>query len=180
MESELLLCSKSGTKTLLVIRRYDFGGTIRTFSQGSRMEPVISPATSATKRKCDFEPGEFLVTIAKGRRIGAFSIVSFSNKQGIFAQGGECDAVFYIQEGKVKLTVASKFGKEATISLLSAGDFLGEDCLAGQRLRLMSATTVEECLLVRIEIDAFKQLLHQEQAFSDMFMAYLLARNFRY
>ena len=139
------------------------------------MAPVISPTTAATKREHDFEPGEFLATIAKGRRI-----VSFSNKQGIFAQGGECDAVFYIQEGKVKLTVASKSGREATITLLSAGDFLGEDCLAGQPLRLMSATTVEECLLVRIEIDAFKQLLHQEQAFSDMFMAYRLARNVRY
>jgi CRP/FNR family cyclic AMP-dependent transcriptional regulator len=116
--------------------------------------------------------------MAKSRTIGSFSIVSFSNKQEIFAQGGECDAVFYIQKGKVKLTVASKFGKEGTIGLLSAGDFLGEDCLAGQSLRLMSATTVEECLLVRIDTDAFKQLLHQEQAFSEMFMAYLLARNF--
>jgi CRP/FNR family cyclic AMP-dependent transcriptional regulator len=144
------------------------------------MAPVTTPTTTATKWERDFEPGEFLATIAKGRRIGSFSIVSFSDRQGIFTQGGESDAVFYIQQGKVKLTVASKFEKEATISLLSTGDFLGEDCLTGQPLRLMSATTVGECLLVRIEIDAFKQLLHQEQAFSDMFMAYVLARNVRY
>ena len=132
------------------------------------MEPVISPAT---KTERDFDPGELLARIAKGRTMGSFSIVSFSNKQGIFAQGGECDAVFCIQKGKVKLTVASKFGKEATIGLLSAGEFLGEDCLACQSLRLMSATTVEACLLLRIDTGAFKQLLHREQAFSEMFMA---------
>jgi CRP-like cAMP-binding protein len=114
------------------------------------MAPVISPTTAATKSEHDFEPGEFLATIAKGRRI-----VSASNKQGIFAQGGECDAVFYIQEGKVKLTVASKSEREPIVTLLSAGDFLGEDCLAGQPLRLMSAATVEECLLVRMSLVSF-------------------------
>jgi CRP/FNR family cyclic AMP-dependent transcriptional regulator len=73
------------------------------------MEPVISPAT---KTERDFDPGELLARIAKGRTMGSLSIVSFSNKQGIFAQGGECDAVFYIQKGKIKLTVAPRSGRK--------------------------------------------------------------------
>jgi CRP/FNR family cyclic AMP-dependent transcriptional regulator len=135
----------------------------------------MTSAATSTKKKHDFNPNEFLATIAQGR-----TIVSFPKKQTIFSQGAECDAVFYIREGKVRLAVVSRLGKEATIGILSAGDFLGEDCLAGRTRRLMSATTIEECFLVRIEIDACTQLLHQEQAFSDMFIAYLLERSIRY
>jgi CRP/FNR family transcriptional regulator, cyclic AMP receptor protein len=135
---------------------------------------MTSEATP-TKKKHDFNPNEFFATIAQDR-----TIVSFPKKQTIFSQGAECDAVFYIREGKVRLAVVSKFGKEATIGILSAGDFLGEECLAGRTLRLTSATTIEECFLVRIEIDACTRLLRQEQAFSDMFIAYLLERSIRY
>jgi CRP/FNR family cyclic AMP-dependent transcriptional regulator len=130
---------------------------------------------SASKAKHEFDPNEFLSTIAKGR-----TFLSFVNRQTIFAQGAPCDAVFYIQKGKVKLTVVSEFGKEATIGILSVGDFFGEGGLTGQPLRMMSATTMEDCLLTRIESRAIKEVLHQEHAFSDMFVGYLLGRNVRY
>jgi CRP/FNR family cyclic AMP-dependent transcriptional regulator len=135
----------------------------------------MTSAAAVTKRKHDFDPDEFLATIAKGRTIG-----SFYKKQTIFAQGAPCDAVFYIQKGTVKLTVVSKLGKEATIGILSGGDFFGEGCLTGQPLRLMSAAAVEDCSLMRIKSDAIKEVLHREHAFSDMFVAYLLTRNIRY
>jgi CRP/FNR family cyclic AMP-dependent transcriptional regulator len=134
----------------------------------------MTPAGTA-KKKRDFDPNEFLATIAEGR-----TIVSFPKKHIIFSQGDECESVFYIQNGKVRLTVVSKTGKEATIGILSKGDFFGESCLTGQSLRVMSAISMEDCCLMRIETDALKRVLHQEQAFSDMFMAYLLARSIRY
>jgi CRP/FNR family cyclic AMP-dependent transcriptional regulator len=134
----------------------------------------MTPA-AAIRRKRKFDPGEFLATIAKGR-----TIVSFRKKQTIFSQGSPCDAVFYIQSGKIKLTVVSKLGKEATIGILNAGEFFGEGCLAGQLYRLMSATSMEECSVMRIESDVIKEVLHQEYAFSDMFVKCLLARNLRY
>jgi CRP/FNR family cyclic AMP-dependent transcriptional regulator len=104
----------------------------------------------------------------------------FQKKQSIFAQGDACDAVFYIQKGKVRLTVVSETGKEATIGILSNGDFFGEGCLAGQPLRMASATAMTDCDLLRIEKKAMMEALHREHALSDMFVAYLLGRNIRY
>jgi CRP-like cAMP-binding protein len=101
-------------------------------------------------------------------------------KQGIFAQGDVTDAVFYVQKGKVKLTVVSQSGKEATIGILSERNFFGEGCLAGQTLRMGSAVAMTDCQLLRIEKKAMMDALHREHAFSDMFVAYLLARNIRY
>jgi CRP/FNR family transcriptional regulator, cyclic AMP receptor protein len=100
--------------------------------------------------------------------------------QTIYAQGAACDAVFYIQEGKVRLTVVAKNGKEATIGLLNPGDFFGEGSLAGQSLRMGSATAMTDCKLLRIEKKAMMLALHQEHTLSDMFTAYLLGRNIRY
>ena len=100
--------------------------------------------------------------------------------QTIYAQGAACDAVFYIQEGKVRLTVVAKNGKEATIGLLNPGDFFGEGGLAGQSLRMGSATAMTDCKLLRIEKKAMMLALHQEHTLSDMFTAYLLGRNIRY
>jgi CRP/FNR family transcriptional regulator, cyclic AMP receptor protein len=102
----------------------------------------MTPA-GAAKKKHDFDPDEFLATIAAGR-----TIVSFPKKHIIFAQGDECDSVFYIQKGKVRLTVVSKTGKEATIGILSTGDFFGESCLTGQSVRVMSAISMEDCCLM--------------------------------
>ncbi len=88
--------------------------------------------------------------------------------------------MFYIQKGRVRLTVVSKVGKEATIGILKDGDFFGEGCLAGQPLRMGAATAMMDCAVLRIEKKAMMEALHREHAFSDMFVAYLLARNIRY
>ena len=99
----------------------------------------------ASKKLSKFNSKTFLSTINGGRKI-----VAFAKKQTIFAQGDSADAVFYIQKGKVKLTVVSKVGKEATIGILNEGDFFGEGCLTGQPLRLCSATAMTDCTVTRI------------------------------
>jgi CRP-like cAMP-binding protein len=133
------------------------------------------PLVAASKKLAKFDPKTFLSTIDGGRKIAAFS-----KKQPIFAQGDSADAVFYIQKGKVKLTVVSKIGKEATIGILNEGDFFGESCLTGQILRLCSATAMTDCSVMRIDKKSMVEVLRREQAFSDVFVAYLLARNIRY
>jgi len=127
------------------------------------------------RKRYDFDPHAFLATIGEGRKV-----VLFPNKQTIFAQGDIADAVFYIQTGKVKLTVVSKIGKEATIGILGEGDFFGEGSLAGQALRMGSAIAMVDCAILRIDKKAMMEALHREHAFSDLFVAYLLARNIRY
>jgi CRP/FNR family cyclic AMP-dependent transcriptional regulator len=127
------------------------------------------------KKKRDFDPNTFLATIGEGRQI-----VPFQKKRPVFTQGEPADAVFYIQKGKVKLTVVSSNGKEATIGILSENAFFGEGCLAGQPLRMASATAMTDCDLLRIEKKAMMEVLHREHALSDMFVAYLLGRNIRY
>src|ERR1700724_1158798 len=134
----------------------------------------MAPSVPA-KKKRDFDPKKFLATIGEGRRV-----VSFSRKQTIFTQGDAADSVFYIQEGKVKLTVVSKIGKEATLGILSGGEFFGEGGLAGQSLRMGSATAMTDCELMRIEKKAMVVALHQQHTLSDLFTAYLLGRNIRY
>ena len=135
---------------------------------------AIIPAGPAKKRP-DFDPHAFLATIGEGRRS-----VLFKLKQTIFAQGDLADAVFYLQTGKVKLTVVSNIGKEATIGILSEGSFFGESSLAGQKLRMGSATAMTDCAVLRIEKKAMMEALHRQHEFSDLFVAYLLARNIRY
>jgi len=130
---------------------------------------------TAAKKRSKFDPKTFLSTIDGGRKIAAFP-----KKQQIFVQGDSSDAVFYIQKGKVKLTVVSTIGKEATIAILNEGDFFGEGCLTGQALRLCSATAMTDCSVMRIGKDAMVEVLHREHAFSDMFVAYLLTRTIRY
>jgi CRP-like cAMP-binding protein len=88
--------------------------------------------------------------------------------------------VFYIQKGKVRLTVVSEIGKEATIGILNEGSFFGEGCLTGQPLRMCSATAMTDCSVMRIEKQSMVEVLHRERAFSELFVAYLLARNIRY
>jgi CRP/FNR family transcriptional regulator, cyclic AMP receptor protein len=136
--------------------------------------PLIRPAAPA-KKNFDFDPRKFLATIGEGRKV-----VAFAKKQTIFAQGDSADAVFYIQAGKIKLTVVSKIGKEATLGILGEGQFFGEGCLGGQTLRMGSATAMTDCELLRIDKKAMMLALHREHTFSDLFVAYLLARNIRY
>jgi CRP/FNR family transcriptional regulator, cyclic AMP receptor protein len=127
------------------------------------------------KKKFDFDPKKFLATIGEGRKV-----VVFPTKQTIFTQGDAADAVFYIQEGKIRLTVVSKIGKKATLGILSEGEFFGEGGLAGQPLRMGSATAMTDCELLQIDKQAMILALHREHTFSDLFVAYLLARNVRY
>ena len=133
------------------------------------------PSIMSTKKEHNFDPKEFLATIGEGRRV-----VDFSKNQTIFTQGEAADAIFYIREGKIRLSVVSKGGKEATLGILSEGDFFGEGSLAGQTLRMGSATAMTECELLQIDRKAMMLALHREHAFSDLFVAYLLARNIRY
>jgi CRP-like cAMP-binding protein len=106
--------------------------------------------------------------------------VTFPAKQTIFAQGDPTDAVFYVQTGKVRLTVVSNDGKEATIGILGEGEFFGEGALAGQPLRMGSAAAMTDCAILRIDKKAMMQALHREHELSDLFVAHLLARNIRY
>ena len=106
------------------------------------------------KKRWQFDPKTFLSIINGGRKIAAFS-----KRQTIFVQGDSADAVFYIQKGKVKLTVVSKTGKEATIGILKEGDFLGEACLTGQRLRMCSATALTDCSVMRVEKKTMMEVL---------------------
>jgi CRP/FNR family cyclic AMP-dependent transcriptional regulator len=125
--------------------------------------------------KNNFDVKKFLANIGEGRKI-----VRVRRKQKVYAQGDACDAIFYVQKGKIKLTVVSKDGKEATIAILSPTDFFGEGCLAGQPLRMGAATAMTDCELMRIESKAMQTALHREHTLSDMFVAYLLGRNVRY
>jgi CRP-like cAMP-binding protein len=127
------------------------------------------------RKNREFDPSTFLATIGEGRKS-----LTVPKKQGIFAQGDPADAVFYIQKGKVRLSVVSKTGKEATIGILGDGGFFGEGSLAGQAQRMGSAVAMTDCSLLRIDKKAMMDALHREHAFSDMFVAYLLARNIRY
>ena len=136
---------------------------------------MTAVAATKMKRKRDFDPKEFLTSIGEGRKI-----VTVPKKQAIYVQGAACDAVFYIQKGKVRLTVLAKDGKEATIGILNPGDFFGEGGLAGQSLRMGSATALTDCELMRIDKKAMMEALHREHTMSDMFVAYLLGRNIRY
>jgi CRP/FNR family cyclic AMP-dependent transcriptional regulator len=125
--------------------------------------------------KREFDPTTFLATIGEGRKI-----LAVPKRQSIFTQGEGADAVFYIRAGKVRLTVVSKTGKEATIGILTERDFFGEGALAGQLLRMGSAAAMTDCELLRVNKKAMMEALHREHSFSDMFVAYLLARNIRY
>jgi len=130
---------------------------------------------AVTKNSRKFDPKRFLATIGDGRKI-----LAVPEKQSIFTQGDVADAVFYIQKGKVKLTVVSKTGREATIGILNEQNFFGEGALAGQLLRMGSAAAMTDCELLRVDKKSMIEALHREHAFSDMFVAYLLARNIRY
>ena len=135
---------------------------------------MTSPIALAKKRS-DLDPKGFLATIGVGKKG-----VIFPKKQTVFTQGDAADSIFYIQEGKVRLTVVSKVGKEATLGILGEGDFFGEGGLAGQPLRMGSATAMTDCELMRIDKTAMMLALHRENKLSDMFTAYLLGRNIRY
>jgi len=145
------------------------------FSVSLTIERGVTMIPVAARRRRNFNLQTFLSTIDGGRKI-----VSLLKKQTVFSQGDSADAVFYIQKGKIKLTVLSKRGKEATIGVLSERDFFGESCLTGQPLRMCSATAMTDCTVMRIAKESMMEVIHKEREFSDMFVAYLLMRNIRY
>ncbi len=128
----------------------------------------------AVKRKTPFDPITFLAKVGEGRRH-----VKHPKGQTVFTQGEPAEAVFYIQQGKVKLIVVSPQGKEAIVAILGPKDFFGEGCLAGQRRRMATAAAMTEAIIVRIEKAAIANVLRKEPAFSGMFIAYLLSRTIR-
>ena len=132
-------------------------------------------AVEAPKRTLAFNPKTFLTRVNDGR-----SVESYRRKQVIFSQGDPADAVFYVQEGRVKVTVVSNQGKEAIVALLGADEFFGEGCLAGQPLRMSTATATEDTTILRLRKKAMVRLLHTDQRFSELFTTYLLSRNIRY
>jgi CRP/FNR family cyclic AMP-dependent transcriptional regulator len=126
------------------------------------------------KGKLSFDPKVFLSKVNGGR-----SISDYQKDQFVYAQGEPADSVFYIESGQVKKTVVSEQGKEAVVALLGTGDFFGEGCLTGQRLRLETVSAMAECVIVRIIKGDITRVIHEEPAFAELFIAHLLARNSR-
>ena len=108
------------------------------------------------------------------------TVTETERKRHIFTQGDPADAVFFLRRGKVKLAVTSKQGKEAIVAILDPGDFFGEGCLAGQPLRMATATAMTDCTLVRLEKAAMARMLHDQHHISELFVTHLLCRNIRY
>jgi len=129
---------------------------------------MAEPAKSA------FDAHVFLARVGEGK-----SILQFKKGQNVFVQGDPADAVFYIQKGEIKLTVLSDHGKEAVVGILGPGQFFGEGCMNGHKLRIATTTAMENCVITAITKTAMIATLHNEPQFAEMFMAYLLTRNSR-
>ena len=134
-----------------------------------------SRAAVVPAAKPDFDGAAFLTSVGAGR-----SIARYRANESVFRQGDPANAVCYILEGKVKLAVVSKQGKEGVTAILNPGDFIGEGCLAGQPLHMASAIAMAESSIVRIEIDTMIRVLHEQPRLSEMFMAFLLSRNIQF
>src|SRR6202790_1023373 len=139
--------------------------TSELYCEKSSMTPRAEPI---------FNPKSFLAKVGQGK-----THTDHAKNQKVFSQGDPAEAIFFIQKGKVKLTVVSQQGKEAVIAILGPGDFFGEGCLAGQTLRMSTVTTISECSIVRLDKADTIRVLHDEPAFSEMFLHYLLSRNIR-
>jgi CRP/FNR family cyclic AMP-dependent transcriptional regulator len=123
-------------------------------------------------QRVDWEP--FLAGISSGK-----TAIEYGANRIIFSQGDPADSVFYLRRGKVKLAVTSKQDREATVAILGDGEFFGEGCLAGRRLRIATATAMTDCTLARVEKPLMARMLHEQHAFSELFVTHLLSRNVR-
>jgi CRP/FNR family cyclic AMP-dependent transcriptional regulator len=126
------------------------------------------------KRKAPFDPTTFLAKAGIGRAVS-----KYANHKTVFSQGQPANAVFYIQKGKVKLTVVSAQGKEAVVAVLGQDEFLGQGCLAGQQQYMATATAMSECEIMCLEKSALVEVIREEPAFSEMFVLHLLTRTIR-
>jgi CRP/FNR family transcriptional regulator, cyclic AMP receptor protein len=124
--------------------------------------------------KVSFDPKAFLAKVGEGK-----AILKYRKDQIVFSQGEIADAVFYIQKGKIKLTVVSEQGKEAVVAILGPGQFFGEGCLNGHPLRIATTAAIEECVVTRLDKAVMVATIHNQPNFSELFMAYLLDRNSR-
>jgi CRP/FNR family cyclic AMP-dependent transcriptional regulator len=139
-------------------------------------EPMLGPAEvfPPAEQPATFDPDSFLTKIEAGK-----TIRDYREKVAVFSQGDAADAVFYIQSGRVQLAVVSQHGKEAVVAILQEGSFFGEGCLAGQTLRMSTASTVLRSTIMRVDKLAMLRLLHQQPEFAERFLAYVLSRNIR-
>ena len=137
---------------------------------------LLSPESLSAplERAASFDPGLFLMKLPVGKTSWDYQPGEF-----VFSQGDTADAVFYVQSGKVKLTVVSKRGKEAVVAILPQDSFFGEGCLAGQPLRMATASAIQRCTVIRVEKKVMVDLLHSDPEFSERFLVYLLSRNIR-
>jgi CRP/FNR family cyclic AMP-dependent transcriptional regulator len=145
------------------------GGAVRTIASST-----ISKPKKKSKQKNVFDAQAFLDSAGIARRV-----VLYEKAQKIYTQGDAAASVMYIQKGGIKLTVVNQVGKEAVVAMLGAGDFFGEGCLAGQHLRMGTATAIVPTAVLMIEKKEMVRVLHAEHALSDRFMAYMLSRNIR-
>ena len=138
--------------------------------------PELNPAEVGASQQelAAFDPHVFLTKLAAGK-----TVRQYKGDESVFSQGDAADAVFYIQSGRVKLTAVSAQGKEAVVAILPEGSFFGEGCLAGQPIRMATATAVQRAAIIRVTKQAMVTLLHQEPEFAERFLAYLLSRNVR-
>ena len=128
----------------------------------------------ATKAKSSFDPKVFLARADRGR-----AVARYRKNDCIFAQGDPADSIFYVQDGRVKLTVLSRQAKEAVVAMLATGDFFGEGCLAGQLVRMATATALLECTIMKLAKREVIRVLREEPRFSEVFVAHLLSRNIK-
>jgi CRP/FNR family cyclic AMP-dependent transcriptional regulator len=126
------------------------------------------------RRKASFDPEVFLANVGEGKTISRYR-----KDQIVFSQGQVAESVFYIQQGKVKLTVVSDQGKEAVVAILGPGQFFGEGCLNGHPLRIATTRAIDECVITRLEKATMIATIHDEPKFSELFMSYLLSRSSR-
>src|ERR1700675_207088 len=136
------------------------------------VEPKGAPVEKPDKDM--FDPKDFLAKVGAGKRV-----LEFHKNQHVFEQGDVADTVFYIQKGRVKLTVLSEHGKEAVVAMLEPGQFFGEGCMNGHKQRISTTTAMENCVITAITKSAMVAAIHDQPKFSELFMAYLLTRNSR-
>jgi CRP/FNR family transcriptional regulator, cyclic AMP receptor protein len=134
----------------------------------------VPKKTKTKKMRASFDPKKFLAIVGEGK-----TITKYRKGQAVFSQGDAADAVFYVQKGKLKLTVVSEQGKEAVVAILGPGSFFGEGCLNGHALRIATTTAMDDCVITRIAKTDMIATIHREPNFSELFMAYLLERNGR-
>jgi CRP-like cAMP-binding protein len=142
-------------------------------SPQARTEQRVIVMAEGKSRPVDWE--SLLAKISRGK-----AVIEFGANRNIFRQGQPADSLFYIQRGRVKVAVTSKDGKEAIVAVLDAGEFFGEGCLAGQQLRMATATAMTDCTLFCIDKPLMRRMLHEQHEISELFVAHLLSRNIRY